>query len=160
MTISATTQGIKPGVCLSTAKPSVPFDGQVIYMTDVDQTAVWDGTQWTVLAPIASGRNKIINGDFKVWQRGTSFAAPAAGSYLVDRWNGPSSSGVGRTYSRQTATSLDGFQYCIRAQRTSANTATGIIAFSQSLETFNSLSRKSDGGFFLGKGRGKLQCSE
>ena len=81
MTISATTQGIKPGVCLSTAKPSVPFDGQVIYMTDVDQTAVWDGTQWTVLAPIASGRNKIINGDFKVWQHGSSFAAPTGSGF-------------------------------------------------------------------------------
>ena len=53
MTVSATTQGLKPGVCLSTARPVAPFDGQVIYMTDVDQTAVWDGTSWVVLAPIA-----------------------------------------------------------------------------------------------------------
>ena len=72
MTISATTQGIKPGVCLSTNRPVNPFDGQVIYMTDVDQTAVWDGSQWTVLAPIASGRNVIINGAMQVAQRGTS----------------------------------------------------------------------------------------
>ena len=86
MTISATTQGIKPGVCLSTAKPANPFDGQVIYMTDVDQTAVWDGTQWTVLAPIAGGRNVLINGDFKVWQRGNARTKLNAGSYLTDRW--------------------------------------------------------------------------
>ena len=88
MTISATTQGIKPGVCLSTAKPANPFDGQVIYMTDVDQTAVWDGTQWTVLAPIAGGRNVVINGAMQVAQRGTSFAGVSTvNNYSVDRFD-------------------------------------------------------------------------
>ena len=87
MTISATTQGIKPGVCTSTNRPVAPFDGQVIYMTDVDQTAVWDGTQWTVLAPIAGGRNVIINGAMQVAQRGTSTAGiTATGYYTADRW--------------------------------------------------------------------------
>ena len=91
MTISATTQGLKPGVCLSTAKPSNPFDGQVIYMTDVDQAAVWDGTTWTVLAPIAGGRNVIINGAMQVTQRsavGTAVASITTdGYYTADRWN-------------------------------------------------------------------------
>ena len=91
MTISATTQGLKPGVCLSTAKPANPFDGQVIYMTDVDQTAVWDGTTWTVLAPIAGGRNVIINGAMQVTQRsavGTAVASITTdGYYTADRWN-------------------------------------------------------------------------
>jgi hypothetical protein len=83
MTISATTQGIKPGVCTSTNRPVNPFDGQVIYMTDVDQTAVWDGTQWTVLAPIAGGRNVIINGAMQVHQRGTSTASITTGGYYT-----------------------------------------------------------------------------
>jgi hypothetical protein len=88
MTISATTQGIKPGVCLSTARPVNPFDGQVIYMTDVDQTAVWDGSQWTVLAPIAGGRNVVINGAMQVAQRGTSTASITSGGYYTaDRFN-------------------------------------------------------------------------
>jgi hypothetical protein len=88
MTISATTQGIKPGVCLSTSRPVNPFDGQVIYMTDVDQTAVWDGSQWTVLAPVAGGRNMIINGAMQVAQRGTSTASiTTVGYYTADRWN-------------------------------------------------------------------------
>jgi hypothetical protein len=87
VTISATTQGIKPGVCTSTNRPSAPFDGQVIYMTDVDQTAVWDGTQWTVLAPIAGGRNVIINGAMQVAQRGTSKASiTTEGYYTADRF--------------------------------------------------------------------------
>ena len=87
MTISATTQGIKPGVCTSTNRPSAPFDGQVIYMTDVDQTAVWDGSAWTVLAPIAGGRNVIINGAMQIAQRGTSVAGITGGNYYTaDRW--------------------------------------------------------------------------
>jgi hypothetical protein len=64
-----------------------PFDGQVIYMTDVDQTAVWDGATWTVLAPIAGGRNLIINGAMQVAQRGTSVASLNTDSYpTADRW--------------------------------------------------------------------------
>lgn len=31
-------------------------------------------------------RNKIINGDFNIAQRGTSFAVPANGAYTLDRW--------------------------------------------------------------------------
>ena len=139
MTISATTQGIKPGVCTSTNRPAAPFDGQVIYMTDVDQTAVWDGSQWTVLAPIAGGRNRLINGDFKVWQRGTSKAmATSSGTgYLADRWTAARGGyAAGGTVSRQT-TGLDGFQYCSRVQRDSANTGTSTIYYFQTMESSN-----------------------
>ncbi|MBI1188323.1 MAG: carbohydrate-binding protein CenC [Alphaproteobacteria bacterium] len=33
-----------------------------------------------------SFRNRIINGDFRIWQRGTSFSTPASGAYAADRW--------------------------------------------------------------------------
>lgn len=46
MTISATTQGIKPGVTTSTNRPTVPFDGQVISETDTDSLKVYNGTSW------------------------------------------------------------------------------------------------------------------
>jgi hypothetical protein len=29
--------------------------------------------------------NRVLNGDFRIWQRGTSFATPASGSYTADR---------------------------------------------------------------------------
>ena len=88
MAISSSSRGLRPGVCTSTTRPENPFDGQVIYMTDVDQTAVWDSSQWTVLAPIAGGRNVIINGAMQVAQRGTSVAGITSSAYYtVDRFS-------------------------------------------------------------------------
>jgi hypothetical protein len=133
MTISATTQGIKPGVCTSTNRPVNPFDGQVIYMTDVDQTAVWDGTQWTVLAPVAGGRNRVINGGMNIWQRGTSFTNPGAGgTYTADRWN-TYFNGTG-TVVQETTTVPTGSQYAIKLTSTSTN---GGIAAYQLIEAAN-----------------------
>ena len=52
-----------------------------------------------------AGKNKIINGDFGVWQRGTSFSNPANNSYVADRfyvvYDG---TGATRTISQQTFT--------------------------------------------------------
>lgn len=49
MTISATTQGLRPGVCTSTSRPSTPFDGQVIYETDTNVLAVYNGSSWVTV---------------------------------------------------------------------------------------------------------------
>jgi hypothetical protein len=105
---------VKPGVCTSSTRPASPYNGQVIYMTDVDQTAVWDGTAWTVLAPIAGGRNRVINGAMSVWQRGTSFAA--ASSYTADRFLVDTG-----TATRQTGTGQ--FPYCLRITNSTGNPA-------------------------------------
>jgi len=53
----------------------------------------------------AAGKNKIINGDFGVWQRGTSFSNPATAAYTSDRWSVVyDGTGATRTISRQTFT--------------------------------------------------------
>ena len=46
MTISATSQGLKPGVCTSSNRPANPYDGMMIYETDTDKVAVYDSSAW------------------------------------------------------------------------------------------------------------------
>jgi hypothetical protein len=56
------------------------------------ETLVVDSTTSTGLryqGNFAAGKNKIINGDFGIWQRGTSTnSASAASTFLADRWVG------------------------------------------------------------------------
>ena len=42
--------GLKTGVCTSTTRPSGPYEGQMIYETDTDMVAIWNGTAWRYLA--------------------------------------------------------------------------------------------------------------
>jgi hypothetical protein len=96
----------------------------------------------SALLPAGLGfRNVLINGDFKVWQRGTT-KAMATGSgtgFIADRWTGARAGyAAGGTVSRQTA-SLDGFQYCSRVQRDSGNTSTAIAYYFQTLESVTSI---------------------
>lgn len=55
MTISATSQGLKPGVVTSSNRPANPFDGMMIYETDTDKVLVYDGTNWYQPSNIAWG---------------------------------------------------------------------------------------------------------
>lgn len=66
MTISATNQGLRPGVCTSTSRPSSPFTGQLIFETDTNRLAVWNGTSWVFLADAdtPSGLQLIANRSF------------------------------------------------------------------------------------------------
>jgi len=38
---------IKPGVCTSTTRPTVPYEGQLIYETDTDKLATYNGSAWS-----------------------------------------------------------------------------------------------------------------
>lgn len=44
-----------------------------------DGTILWSNVPY-------SFRNKLVNGDMRVWQRGTSFSGVSAGTYTSDRW--------------------------------------------------------------------------
>src|SRR5687767_7913984 len=50
-----------------------------------------------------SDRNVIINGNFDIWQRGTSFAAATSGSYSADRWKYGKVGAAVHTISRDTS---------------------------------------------------------
>jgi len=66
-------------------------------------SAASQGLRWG--GNYAAGKNKCINGDFSIWQRGTSFSNPVAATYTADRYNITyDGSGATRTISRQAFT--------------------------------------------------------
>jgi hypothetical protein len=88
-----------------------------------------------------AGKNKILNSDYSIWQRGTSFSNPANNSYLADRWFfNASGSGATRTISQQTFTPgtapVAGYegQYFFRYARTVAGTGATADHISQRIE--------------------------
>jgi len=54
---------IKPGVCTSTTRPSVPYEGQLIYETDTDRVAAYNGSAW-VYIQIEGKPGLITSGNF------------------------------------------------------------------------------------------------
>jgi len=89
------------------------------------------------VAPFVAGKNKIINGDFGIWQRGTSSANPS--SYFADRWT-TNGAGANITFSQQTTGAPTGSRYISRATLT----GTGYYDTCQYLET-------STASFFWGQ---------
>ena len=81
--------------------------------------------------------NGVINGAMDIWQRGTSFASTGNALYTADRW-GSLRQALGQTVTRQTA-SLEGFQYSLRSQRDSGNTAVNPNYIFYSMETNDSV---------------------
>jgi hypothetical protein len=77
--------------------------GEVLTATNMNDITGTLNLLQSTLYP--AGRNKIINGNFGVWQRGTSFSNPAFGAYAADRWFlSHDGTGVTRTISQQTFT--------------------------------------------------------
>lgn len=50
MTISNNASALRPGVCTSSTRPTTPYEGQMIYLTDTDLLQIWNGTSWRTLA--------------------------------------------------------------------------------------------------------------
>jgi len=93
------------------------------------------------VAPFTAGKNKIINGDFGVWQRGTSFSNPTTEAYTADRWQlQHDGSGATRTISQQTFTPgtapVTGYegQYFYRYAVSAAGTSNTFQQFLQKVE--------------------------
>jgi len=106
------------------------------------ETLVADSSTSTGLryqATNAAGRNILQNGNFDIWQRGTTQAAIGYGNLLADRWkvlnNG---TGQNTTYSRDTSVPNAGSQYSAKVQQLTS-TATGVSEYclTQIFETSN-----------------------
>ena len=82
-------------------------------------------------------RNRIINGNLSVWQRGTTGSLSSYG-YVADRWAG----GQFNTQTMARSTSVPStagsiFQYSLQAQRPNGATNTGLISAVQIIESVN-----------------------
>jgi hypothetical protein len=97
----------------------------------------------SAVSPVASFRNKVINGNFDYWQRGTSFTDVLNVQYCADRWNHPR---VGSTanVSRQTFTLgqtdvPNEPSYFHRTVVTSVANAANYVRFDQRIESVRTL---------------------
>jgi hypothetical protein len=117
------------------ARLAVGNNGETLIADSSTSTGLrWQGS--------AIGKNAAINGACEIAQRGTAAVTLTAASFLypVDRFFvGRSSGTTGATAQQFTSTTLDGFQYGVRVQRTAANTATNDLYIGQSFETANSI---------------------
>jgi hypothetical protein len=95
------------------------------------ETLVADSSTSTGLryqANFAAGKNKIINGDFGIWQRGTSITIASGYGYVADRWRTFSYATNSSTISRQSFTAgtapVSGYEgtFFLRVNSNSFNT--------------------------------------
>ena len=90
----------------------------------------------TVSGSSATGfRNKLINGDFQVWQRGTSFTDPTGASnmYCADRWASFRAAWAAGITTTQQSTQVN--SKSVRVQRNASNASTAALQLNQTLET-------------------------
>ena len=113
-----TAKGDLFGYSTTQARVAVGNDGETL----VADSSTSTGLRYT--ANFAAGKNKIINGDFGVWQRGTTFNAIGSGAYCADRWTNTIGNTVNitqQTFTPGTAP-VAGYesQYFIRYARTTS----------------------------------------
>ena len=92
------------------------------------------------VAPFVAGKNKLINGDFGVWQRGTSFSNPN-GLYTADRFQIAYAGTPTFTISQQVLTpgSISGYEspYCLQhACTVSGGSITDMYNKMENVQTF------------------------
>jgi len=83
-------------------------------------------------------KNRIINGDMQVWQRGTSFTNVANGTFTADRFS-TTTSGINLTVTQDTLVPSVAFKYSLKAVPASNATASecGIRQFIEQQNIFD-----------------------
>jgi hypothetical protein len=94
-----------------------------------------------------AGKNKVINGDFGVWQRGTNFVNPSVSAYTADRWFVVTNHTGGTvTMSRQAFTGTDipvaGAEYYFRTV-TASPTGQSFYTINQKIENVQTFANQT-----------------
>jgi hypothetical protein len=92
--------------------------------------------------PLAGTRNRIINGDMRISQRGTTFATldPASGTYTLDRWQFAGGSAGRVTIAQSSAVPNNTFSSSLYGDVVTADTsiaASDVVFIQQTIEGFN-----------------------
>ena len=119
---------------------AVGTNGQVL---TADSTAA-TGLAWATASggsTNVAGKNGVLNSNFSVWQRGTSFSGSGGTyPYSADRWQ--MYDNAAQRVSRQVTgdtTNLPFIQYCARVGRVASSSSTTPVALDQTFETVNSI---------------------
>ena len=146
--------GAAANITVSDAAPSSPSAGQLWWNSSTNKLFIYyqdaNSSQWIQASTPGSigatgaagadgaavGRNKIINGNFDFWQRGTSFTASG---YGCDRWRSYYTGGTTTAYTRQSFTLgqtdvPNNPEYYTRLVVTSGNAAGSRASFNQKIE--------------------------
>jgi hypothetical protein len=112
--------------------PASPTNGQVF--TSGGSSWTYDGTKWVaagnaIMPPLATGDNRIINGDMRIDQRNNGAAGGAVGAYTVDRWNYLATQTGKIQWQRTSITNLPGYAYCLQFASLSAYAVTASDTF-------------------------------
>jgi len=84
---------IKPGVCTSTTRPSVPYEGQLIYETDTDKLATYNGSAWSYVG----GGGLVLISSTTIGNAVSSFTVSSAFSSTYDNYKIMISGGTAST---------------------------------------------------------------
>jgi len=123
-----TAMGLDPSLATLTLPDSVTISDFIKTLLDDTDAAT---ARATLGVPDASDarRNVIINGDMRIAQRGTSVAASAGETYLVDRFSLNNQTDGAFTLSQYTASVPAGFRYSTYAAVSTADTSIGAAQY-------------------------------
>ena len=100
-----------------------------------------------ILGQFAVANNLLINGNFDVWQRGTSFTQNDD-LYICDRWNALQEANSSWTFARDTSVPSSGSKYALKASNATANNQCAVVQILENLDAEQLLGKNLSFSFY------------